>query len=145
MVSSFVISFAFFVAGKIGAAVPAHIALLITVGATTIVWIAVTLATPPSDRATLVHFYRLVRPAGRGWEPVREEAGVGASPDSIPQMLLAWTAGCVFVYAALFGAGNIIRGSSAVSAVFVAAAVASGVVLWRLMATMFASSPSSRA
>jgi solute:Na+ symporter, SSS family len=140
MVSSFLISVAFFVAGKMGATVPAHIALLATVGATTTVWIAVTLATPPTDRATLVRFYRLVRPAGRGWESMREEAGVGASPDSIPQMLLAWTAGCLFVYAALFGAGSFIRGRMQATTFFVVVAIGSGVALWRLMSAMFASS-----
>jgi solute:Na+ symporter, SSS family len=140
MVSSFLIAVGFFVAGKMGATVPSHIALLVTVGATTAVWIAVTLATPPTDRATLVRFYQLVRPAGRGWESVREEAGVGASPDSIPQMLLAWTAGCLFVYAALFGAGSFIRGRMQATTLFVAVAIGSGVALWRLMSAMFASS-----
>ena len=140
MVSSFLISVGFFVAGKMGATVLAHIALLVTVGATTAMWIAVTLATPPTDRATLVRFYQLVRPAGRGWESVREEAGVGASPDSIPQMLLAWTAGCLFVYAALFGAGSFIRGRTQATTLFVGVAIGSGVALWRLMSAMFASS-----
>jgi hypothetical protein len=54
-------------------------------------------------------------------------------------MLLAWTAGCLFVYAALFGAGNIIRGSTGAGLFFSVVAIGSGVALWRLMAVMFAS------
>src|SRR5215211_4661428 len=88
MVSSFAVAVGFFIAGKTGAAIPATTSLLITVAVTTVVWVAATYLTSPTDRATLVEFYRLVRPAGPGWEPVRAEAGVGPSPDSITQSLL---------------------------------------------------------
>ena len=70
---------------------------------TTVVWVAATYLTAPTDRATLVSFYRLVRPPGGGWEPIRADAGVGPSPDSIAQSLLGWVLGCLVVYAALFG------------------------------------------
>ena len=110
MVSSFLASAAFLVAAKAGAKIPGHVALLITVGVTTVVWITTTLLTRPSDENTLVAFYRLVRPAGRGWAPIVAKAGVGPSPDSLPQALLGWVLGCAFVYSALFGAGSFIYG-----------------------------------
>src|SRR5688572_30760033 len=90
MASSFLIAVGFFLAGKMGAAIPSHVALLITVGATTVVWVTVTFMTQPTDRKTLVSFYTLVRPAGPGWKAVRAEAGVGPSPDSLPMSLLGW-------------------------------------------------------
>jgi Na+/proline symporter len=43
---------------------------LTTTVLTTLVWIAVTLLTPAEPRATLVAFYRLVRPDVRGWQPI---------------------------------------------------------------------------
>jgi hypothetical protein len=55
----------------------------------------------------------LVRPAGGGWGPVRAEAGVGPSPDSLTQSLLGWVLGCFMVYAALFGAGSFLYGRQA--------------------------------
>jgi SSS family solute:Na+ symporter len=137
MVSSFVVAVGFFVAGRAGAQVPSHIALLLTVGATSVVWIAVTLLTRPTDRATLVRFYQQVRPAGPGWRPVRAAAALAPSPDSLPQQLLAWTAGCVFVYSALFAVGNALYGRTALTAAFSVAAAASGVLLYRLMRAMF--------
>jgi hypothetical protein len=137
MASSFLIALGFFVAGKMGMGIPSHISLLITVAATTVIWVSVTLMTPPTERRTLVEFYRLVRPAGRGWDPVRAEAGVGPSPDSIPQMFLAWTAGCVFVYSALFATGSFIYGRMTSALVCTALCVVSGVMLYRLMSAMF--------
>ena len=106
MISSFLMALGFFIAGKAGHAVPAHIGLLITVAVTTVVWISVTFLTRPTERSVLVRFYELVRPTGPGWRAVAAAAAPGKSPDSLPESLLGWTLGCAFVYAALFGAGS---------------------------------------
>jgi len=113
MVSSFIIAVGFFVAGKANVNVAPHMSLVITVAVTTIVWITVTFLTQPTDRATLVEFCRLVRPAGPGWRRIRAGAGVGSSPDRLSESLLGWTLGCAFVYAALFGAGSFLYGKTA--------------------------------
>ena len=110
MLVSFFLSAAFFMATRQGGTIPAHVSLLITVAVTTVVWLAVAYFTPPTDRATLVSFYRKVRPAGPGWDSVRREAGVGPSPDSLAHALLGWVLGCAFVYAALFGSGSFLYG-----------------------------------
>src|SRR5688572_29518190 len=133
MASSFVIAIGFFVAGKMGAAIPGHIALLITVAATTVVWVSVTLLTPPTDRRTLVDFYRLVRPPGGGWNEVRSEAGVAPSPDSLPHSLLGWVLGCTFVYAALFVTGSFLYGRTAQAIVWLVLLLISGFGLTRVL------------
>jgi len=133
MASSFVIAIAFFLAAKMGANIASHVALLVTVAATTVVWVAVTVLTPAADRATLVSFYKLVRPAGPGWSSVRAESGVAASPDSLPAALLGWVLGCTFVYAALFGAGSFLYGRTAQGAVWLALFAVSGFGLQRVM------------
>lgn len=133
MVSSFVIAVGFFVAAKMGSAIPSHIALLITVAATTLVWIVVTYLTQPTDRQTLVSFYALVRPAGPGWNAIRAESGVGASPDSLPMALLAWVLSCTFVYAALFGAGSVLYGRTTQAVVWFVLLVTSGAGLLRIL------------
>jgi hypothetical protein len=79
-----------------------------------------------------VAFYKLVRPAGPGWGPIRREAGVGPSPDSLPQALLGWVLGCVLVYAALFGTGSVLYGRTLQAAVWIALFLISGVWLLRL-------------
>ena len=110
MAVSFVVAVGFFVAGRMGSVFPANTALLVTVFATTVAWITVTLATRAESEATLVSFYRLIRPAGPGWQPIAAKAGVGPSPDSISMQLLGWVLGCTFVYATLFGAGSALYG-----------------------------------
>jgi hypothetical protein len=86
------------------------IQLLLCVGITTVVWVAVTLLTAPTDRGTLLSFFRLVRPAGPGWRAVQAESGVAGSPDSLPMALLGWVLGCTAVYSALFGVGSLLYG-----------------------------------
>jgi solute:Na+ symporter, SSS family len=139
MVSSFAVAVGFFVAAKAGHPVPAHVSLLVTIATTTIVWVSVAFLSPPTDRSTLVSFYKLVRPAGAGWRSVRAEAGVGASPDSLPQALLGWMLGCAFVYAALFGVGSALYGRTAQGLVWGVVFVVSGVGLWRILPRYWAS------
>jgi SSS family solute:Na+ symporter len=112
MVSSFVIALGFFIAGKMNAQIAPHVSLVITVAATTIVWITVTLLTRPADRSKLLEFYRLVQPAGPGWRQIRAEAGASGTSDRLAESLLGWTLGCAFVYAALFGAGSFLYGKT---------------------------------
>ena len=126
MVSSFAVAVAFAIAQRNGATVASHTSLLVTIAVTTVVWVVATFVTAPTDRATLVAFYRLVRPAGRGWEPVRVEAGVGPSPDSIAQSLLSWHFGCFVVYAALFGAGSFLYGRTTQGVMWAVVLIVSG-------------------
>jgi Na+/proline symporter len=113
MISSFVIAIGFFLAGKTGVTIQSHVSLVITVATTTVVWMAVTLSTEPTQRAKLLEFYRLVQPAGPGWNRIRAEAGAVNSPDRPAESFLAWTLGCAFVYAALFGTGSFLYGKTA--------------------------------
>jgi len=138
MVSSFVIAVAFFVAGKMGHPVPAHVSLLVTVATTTIVWITVTFLTRPTDQKTLTEFYRLTRPAGPGWRVIRESTGLPPSSDSLPQSLLGWVLGCVFVYAALFGAGSFLYGRVPQGTMWCVLFLLSGIGLIRLLPRLWA-------
>jgi len=143
MASSFLVAVGFFVAGKLGSRVAAHVSLLATVAVTTVVWVAVTYLTRPTDRRTLVAFYRLVRPAGPGWGPVREEAGTGPSPDSLPQNLLGWVLGCLFVYAALFGAGSFLYGRTGLGLAWLVVFLSAGAGLLYLVPRLWTRSHAS--
>ena len=131
--TSFLLATYFFIAGRAGNAPAAHVSLIITVAVTTIAWIGASLLTPPADRARLIEFYRLVRPAGPGWTGIREESGVGSSPDSMAHALLGWVLGCAFVYAALFGSGSFLYGHIAQGMFWAVAFVASGSWLVQLL------------
>ena len=142
MASSFAVSIAFFAAKKMGANIPDPVPLLVTVGVTTVVWIAVTLLTPPVDRATLLRFYELTRPSGPGWATIRAESAVTASSDSLSQMMLGWTSGVMFVYAGLFGTGSLIYGRTMQASIWLAAFVISGFVLMQVVRRMWSADES---
>jgi Na+(H+)/acetate symporter ActP len=110
MASSFGVAIIFFVRGKLGHPVPQHISLLITIAFTTVVWLVVTFLTRPVEKSKLISFYQLVKPAGPGWNKIRQEANLEPSSDSLTLCLAGWVSGCVFVYAALFGTGAYIYG-----------------------------------
>lgn len=105
MASSFSVAVYFFIRGKMGQPVPQHISLLVTIAFTTVVWLVVTYLTRPVSREKLISFYQLVKPAGPGWNKIRQEVGLEGSPDSLTLSFAGWVAGCLFVYSALFGTG----------------------------------------
>jgi hypothetical protein len=133
MVGSFAIAIGFEVARRNGAEVPAHISLLITVGATTLIWMIAAFVGPKTDPQVLRRFYELVRPAGPGWTAVRAESGVTASPDSFAQALLGWLAGVFFVYAALFGVGAYLMDNARLAGIWAVVFAVSGVTAWRVV------------
>ena len=141
MLSSFLIALAFFITKKLGVEIPDPVPLIATVAATTIIWITVTLMTAPTDHATLLRFYELTRPAGAGWKVFRAESALPPSPDSLPQMMLGWTAGVMFVYAGLFGTGSLIYGRYPQSALFAVLFVVSGIVLLRVVMRVWSAEP----
>jgi solute:Na+ symporter, SSS family len=99
--------------------------MLVTVGITTVVWLAVTMMTQPEPDKVLDSFYRRVRPGGPGWRRISEQAGFGREP--IPGGAIAWTnwlAGIVAVYATLFGIGKCVFGEWTSGLIMLAIAVA---------------------
>jgi Na+/proline symporter len=129
MIGSFVVAVGFFVARKMGVAIPSHVSLIVTVATTSVVWLVTTYLATPTDRAKLLSFYSLVRPAGPGWRSLRAESGLPPSPDSLTTALLGWIVGCFFVYAGLFGTGSFIYGRTAQGLVWLAVFVAAGLGL----------------
>ena len=137
MISSFVIALALFVARKNGVVISDAASLVGSVVATTVVWITVTLVTPPTDLEVLRRFYALTRPAGPGWDVVRRGTDLPSSPDSFPQMLVGWTAGVIFVYAGLFGTGSAIYGRATDAVVWAVLFALSGGVLVAIIPRLF--------
>jgi solute:Na+ symporter, SSS family len=133
MVSSFLVALGFFIARKNGLELASHVSLLVTVGVTTVVWVATTLLGPPTDADTLASFYRQVRPAGPGWRPVAERVGIRGVEDSLPQALLGWVLGCAFVYSGLFGTGSLLYGNMPQFVMWLVVFVVSGAGLARVL------------
>jgi SSS family solute:Na+ symporter len=137
MISSFLLAAGFLIAQKSGSPVDPTLQLLLSVGITTLIWLAVTLLTRPAERGTLLSFFRLVRPAGPGWGPIQAESGVAASPDSLPMACLGWVLGCTSVYSALFGVGSLLYGRTPQGLLFVGVFALSSWGLARLLPAMW--------
>jgi SSS family solute:Na+ symporter len=129
MAASFTIAFSLFVARKSGLEMSSEAALVWSVVVTTVVWIAVTFVTKPTDTETLRAFYRRVRPAGRGWARVVDPEEAVGPRDNLSLALLGWVFGCAFVYSALFATGAFLYGQSLQGAVCLAVTVAAGIGL----------------
>ena len=108
----------------------AHI-MLITVGVTTAVWLAVTLLTAPEPEDVLLKFYRRVRPAAALWKPVARLAPEVPLSHDLKYHFLDWMAGCLMVYGALFGIGKLVLKEFALGGAFLALAALAAYVIYR--------------
>jgi SSS family solute:Na+ symporter len=130
MASSFLLAVGVFALKAAGWEVPSHVALLGTVLLTTVVWVAVTLMTPATDRETLVRFYRRVRPAGRGWEPIRTSTDAVMVSDDLWLALVGSVSACACVYGALFGTGHLLLGHTTAAVVSLGVCTVAGLTTW---------------
>ncbi len=103
--------------------------LLVITAFTTVVWIAVTFLTKPTEEIILKKFFERIRPGG-WWKPVamlvpnvQQEKGYGI-------LLIDWLAGIVLVYNVLFGIGKLILGNYPAAVVFFTIAAAAMSVLY---------------
>ena len=108
------------------------IAMLLTVGVSTIVWLTVTFLTQPESAETLDRFYRRVRPGGAGWRVVAQRLGFGNDP--IPGGVLSWVnwvAGVVAVYSSVFAVGALVTGRRVAAAVYFGLAIVAFALIQR--------------
>ena len=108
-------------------------ALLITTAVVTLVWLAVTWLTPPTDTATLVSFYRQTRPGRTGWGPIAALAPDVESDTRLGLALWQWALGVAAVYGSLFGIGQLIFGGRALGLALLAGALACA---WGILRTL---------
>jgi Na+/proline symporter len=104
--------------------------MLWTVGITTAVWITCTLATAPEPQETLVAFYRRVRPSAALWHPVAKLAPDVPPARDLSYNFLDWICGCILIYGMLFGVGKLLLGEIGLGALFVAAGIVAGAVIY---------------
>jgi Na+/proline symporter len=128
MATAFVVSVAMQTVFKLDTDQPKEFAyvMLITVGITTAVWLAVTLMTKPEPDAVLESFYRKTHPSRFGWGPVADKV-----KDVVPDTdgwanIGCWLTGCVLIYGTLFGTGKLLLGATLEGLGYLALGVVSG-------------------
>ena len=140
MISSFGVSVAFLILHRTGVNLGTHQELLATVILTTVCWLATAYLGPRTDAATLVEFYKKIRPFGPGWAPVRVQAGISkaeAAADAhgadIPLALAGWSAGVAMIWSALFLVGNLLYGRMGYVAALAGVLVVSAAIVVRVV------------
>jgi Na+/proline symporter len=140
MISSFGISILFLILKKMDAAPGTYQAMLITIGVTTVLWVATAYFGPATDEAALLNFYRKVRPPGPGWSHIQAlakippaEAAADRAAYNFPMSLLGWFTGCITIWSALFTVGNLLYGRMDYFWAMFAVFVVSGSILIRVV------------
>ncbi|HKB12011.1 MAG TPA: sodium:solute symporter family protein [Vicinamibacterales bacterium] len=105
--------------------------MIVTVTITTVAWVAVTWLTRPEPNDTLRTFYLRVQPYGPGWKPVEALVGGTHARGSLPRDLLNVLLGCVLVYSALFGVGELLLRSAALGFTLLLVSVAAAAAIAR--------------
>jgi Na+/proline symporter len=148
MISSFGFSVLLLILRKTGIIIPTHYALILTVLATTVVWMLTAFLGPKTDQETLLKFYRKVRPFGPGWEPVRKEAGISkaeakSTGDNFPVALIGWVSGSLTIWSALFTVGNFLYKRWTYFFILLGVFIISGLVLLRVISRLWTKSPAA--
>ena len=144
MISSFLISVLFMILEKQHLyATTTAVKLILTIAVTTVCWVLAAFLAPQTDRKTLIEFYRKVRPAGPGWMPIRQDAGLSKAElaetgDSLPLALVGWMAGCAMIWSALFTVGSFLYGRTSQGLMLGAVFVVSGLMLLSVINKLWA-------
>ena len=103
--------------------------LFLIVGFTTVVWIAVTFMTKPTDIETLKKFFIRIHPGG-WWKPVAEQLPDVKQDSGYGKLIIDWVAGILLVYNVLFGLGKSILGNYPAALLFFIVAAVAAVILY---------------
>jgi len=132
MISAFVVSLTLQLGFRMNTDQPRDFAwvMIVTVGITTVVWLAVTFLTAPEPPDVLNAFYRKTHPSAAGWGPIARLApDVSPSRDGLSN-LLDWVAGCVLIYGILFGTGKLLLHETVLGVGLLICGLAGGAVIY---------------
>ncbi|TNJ46242.1 Na+:solute symporter [Tamlana fucoidanivorans] len=105
---------------------------------TTIIWLVVTFLTPPENKETLIGFYKLIQPDGKGWTKIARKAveqdsnfNINEQNQNIKFGISAMLLGTVLVYTSMFATGFWIYGEYIKAIILTILMIISGLLLLR--------------
>lgn len=112
--------------------------LLLSVAITTISWVLVTFMTRPTNRSTLISFYKLIKPHSYGWKPVIEQGlsekkltNSDLTIGRLPSELISMFSGIFLVYGILFGIGYLLYGNMIYMSIGFGISIIAGIVMFK--------------
>ena len=110
--------------------------LFYLVSLTTVVWVAVTYLTKPTDENTLLTFYKNIHPGGFLWKKISGKLPDVKSDSGFGYLFISWFAGIGLVYSLLFGIGTIIVGNLITALVYFFTAVIAAIIIYYNLAKL---------
>lgn len=114
---------------------PYYAKLFLIISVSTVIWVAVTLLTRPTDKSRLVEFYKRTVPGGRGWGPIERLIDDPLTHNNLKDSVLLWIYGCLFVIGLTLGAGKLVLGYPLSGFMWFSLAMVSGWLIYREMKT----------
>jgi hypothetical protein len=123
----------YFIAPQMGEAFIVHKGTFyFTVIFTTVSWIVVTFATPPTSWEVLEQFVKQISPDG-AWKKVYQRMGVAVPTSNLGLLTLLWLAAIVMTYSSLFAFGKFLFQDYSAAGIWgIVAAIGLGVLSWGL-------------
>jgi hypothetical protein len=81
---------------------------IVTTAITTVAWVIATFVTSPESDEKLLAFYRRVHPSVYGWKRIAKLAPELPEVRDAASNTFDWVMGCIMVYGALFGIGELV-------------------------------------
>jgi Na+/proline symporter len=97
----------------------------------TLVWLAVTFLTKPTNNEKLKSFYSKVHPGGRGWKKIATQLPHIKGDSGYGRLFANWLLGCLLVMLSLFGTGKIIFGEHTEALFYFVLALVSAWLIYR--------------
>ncbi len=114
---------------------PYYAKLFLIISVSTVIWVAVTLLTRPTDKSRLVEFYKRTVPGGRGWGPIERLIDDPLTHNNLKDSVLLWIYGCLFVIGLTLGAGKLVLGYPLSGFMWFSLAMVSGWLIYMEMKT----------
>jgi SSS family solute:Na+ symporter len=107
--------------------------LFYIVAFTTVVWLAATFVTKPTDEETLLAFYQRIHPGGIFWKRIAAKLPEVKGDSHYLSLFVDWIAGIIVVYSVLFGIGKLIFAEYITATLFFIPALVGGAFIsWDL-------------
>lgn len=107
------------------------ISLFYLVSITTVVWLAVTFLTKPTEESVLISFYRRIHPGGVLWKKISDKLPDVEGDKGFFRMFINWFFGVILVYSMLFGSGKVIFGDYFAALLYLIAAIAAVAIIYK--------------
>lgn len=97
----------------------------------TLVWLAVTFLTKPTNNEKLKSFYSKVHPGGRGWKKIATQLPHIKGDSGYGRLFANWLLGCLLVMLSLLGTGKIIFGETTEALFYIILTLISAWLIYR--------------